>query len=226
MSARCRTNWIRPSRCPRRSHSAAVSDIVEEVWFEVIAAGRIGVRALLASVASPQVAAIGDGIGISLASLRRFWVVAARWNLSRVSFGPRNRSRMVVRAAVRSSESGRLERRGRSAAPSRSVGSTWPIWRHRGPRIRSRLRTAVSPRRASPRQDRRRQRANPVFRAKRQHAGAAAKIEYCAAPLRQINCKSRNPRPSHSQCRKIEPHPDRCYGHRCAGWYQRTGTPK
>ena len=35
------------------------------------------------SAASPQVAAIGDGIGISLASLRRFWAVAARSNSSR-----------------------------------------------------------------------------------------------------------------------------------------------
>jgi class 3 adenylate cyclase len=40
------------------------------------------------SAASPQVAAIGDGIGISLASLRRFWAVAARSNSSRALPAP------------------------------------------------------------------------------------------------------------------------------------------
>ena len=52
-----------------------------------------------------------------------------------------------------------------------------------------------------------------------QHAGAAAKIEYCAAPFRQIACRSRNPRPSRSQCRKIEPHADRCNG-RCRSFHR------
>jgi hypothetical protein len=44
-------------------------DTVEEVWFEVIAAGGSRVAALPVSAASPQVAAIGDGIGISLREL-------------------------------------------------------------------------------------------------------------------------------------------------------------
>ena len=61
--------------------------------FEVIAAVRIGGATTPVSAASPQVAAIGAGAGISLASLRRFWAVAARWNSSRAPFGPRNRSR-------------------------------------------------------------------------------------------------------------------------------------
>lgn len=46
---------------------------------------------------SPQLARIGAGAGISLASFRRFWAVAARWNPSRAPFGPRNRSRFRFR---------------------------------------------------------------------------------------------------------------------------------
>jgi hypothetical protein len=59
-------------------HSASHSerlflpDTVEEVWFEVIAATRIGSCVTWMSAGAPQVAAIGAGIGISLASLRRF----------------------------------------------------------------------------------------------------------------------------------------------------------
>ena len=45
--------------------------------------------------------AIGDGIGISLASLRRFWAVAARWNSSRAPFSPRHRSRSSFRMRLR-----------------------------------------------------------------------------------------------------------------------------
>jgi hypothetical protein len=41
----------------------------------------------------PQVAQTAAVAGMSLASLRRFWAVAARWNSSRAPFGPRNRSR-------------------------------------------------------------------------------------------------------------------------------------
>ena len=81
--------------------STQSGDTVEEVWFEVIAAGGSGVAASPVSAASPQVAAIGDGIGISLASLRRFWAVAARWNSSRAPFGPRNRSRSSFRMRLR-----------------------------------------------------------------------------------------------------------------------------
>jgi CheY-like chemotaxis protein len=76
-------------------------DTVEEVWFEVIAAVRIGGATTPVSAASPQVAAIGAGTGISMASLRRFWVVAARWNSSRAPFGPRNRNRSSFRMRLR-----------------------------------------------------------------------------------------------------------------------------
>src|SRR5438046_2068192 len=41
---------------------------------------------MFVSGASPQVAEVGVGIGISMASLRRFWAVAARWNSSRAPF--------------------------------------------------------------------------------------------------------------------------------------------
>jgi hypothetical protein len=73
--------------------------------FEVIAAVRIGGATTAVSAASPQVAAIGAGTGISLASLRRFWAVAARWNSSRAPFGPRNRNRSSFRMRFRCANS-------------------------------------------------------------------------------------------------------------------------
>src|SRR5947208_3289233 len=76
-------------------------DSVEEVWFEVIAAARIGGGSLAGERLYRQVAASGAGTGISLASLRRFWAVAARWNSSRAPFGPRNRSRSSFRMRLR-----------------------------------------------------------------------------------------------------------------------------
>jgi hypothetical protein len=57
---------------------AVMDDTVEEVWFEVIAAARIGSCVTLVSAGAPQVAAIGAGTGISLASFRRFCAAAAR----------------------------------------------------------------------------------------------------------------------------------------------------
>ena len=86
---------------PWRLAPPFMPDTVEEVWFEVIAAGGSGVAASPVSAASPQVAAIGDGTGSSMASLRRFWAVAARWNSSRAPFGPRNRSRSSFRMRLR-----------------------------------------------------------------------------------------------------------------------------
>jgi hypothetical protein len=86
-------------------------------------------------------------------------------------------------------ESGSLERRGRSAAPGRSVGSTWPVWRHRAPRIRSRPRTAVSSSRASLRQDRHRRRDNPVF-------GPAPRSSIAGRPSPN-ELQSENLRPGH-----------------------------
>ena len=56
---------------------------------------------------APPVGAAGQagtgcmGSGISLASLRRFWAAAARWNSSRAPFGPRNRSRSSWRMRLR-----------------------------------------------------------------------------------------------------------------------------
>ena len=86
---------------PGQQELVFMPDTVEEAWFEVIAARDRGVAASPVSAASPQVAAIGDGLGISLASLRRFWAVAARWNSSRAPFGPRNRSRSSFRMRLR-----------------------------------------------------------------------------------------------------------------------------
>jgi hypothetical protein len=41
-------------------------DTVEEIWFEVIAAVRIGVATTVVSAVSPQVVAIGASTGIQL----------------------------------------------------------------------------------------------------------------------------------------------------------------
>jgi len=77
------------------------SDIVEKVEFEVIvvpaACGRQGSDDGRLS----QVASLGAGTGINLASFRRFWAVAARWNSSRAPFGPRNRNRSSFRMRLR-----------------------------------------------------------------------------------------------------------------------------
>lgn len=50
---------------------------------------------------APQIAGVSAGAGISLASLRRFWAVAARWNSSRAPFGPHNRTRSGFRMRLR-----------------------------------------------------------------------------------------------------------------------------
>src|SRR3954470_9129973 len=65
----------------------------------MIASARGGGPGALSLGVLPQPA--GIGIGISLASLRRFWAVAARWNSSRAPFGPRNRSRSSFRMRLR-----------------------------------------------------------------------------------------------------------------------------
>ena len=49
----------------------------------------------------PAQAGIGGAAGTSVASFRRFWAVAARWNSSRAPFGPRNRSRSSFRMRLR-----------------------------------------------------------------------------------------------------------------------------
>src|SRR5205807_1603675 len=70
-------------------------------WFEVLRRRGSEVATMFVSGASPQVAEVGVGIGISMAILRRFWAVAARWNSSRAPFGPRNRSRSSFRMRLR-----------------------------------------------------------------------------------------------------------------------------
>jgi len=95
---------------------------------------------------------------------------------------------MVVRAVARSGL--RKKGRGRSAASGRSVGSTWPFWRRQHPGY------ARAPAPAFRQGEHRRGRIDaddetirfPGQR-RRQHAGSAANIEYCAAPLRQITAK-------------------------------------
>ncbi len=86
---------------PRRSKR---TDSVEEVREP------IGLNAAV-TVTSRQIAGLilsqagfRSGIGISLASLRRFWAVAARRNSSRAPFGPRSRSRSSLRMRLRCAE--------------------------------------------------------------------------------------------------------------------------
>src|SRR4051794_40439848 len=69
------------SRLRKRPFSA---DSVEEVGFGVIAVAGSAVTLATVTGASPQIAEVGAGI--SIASLRRFWAVAARWNSSRAPF--------------------------------------------------------------------------------------------------------------------------------------------
>jgi len=76
-------------------------DSVEEGCFRVLRQRGSAVATMFVSATSLQVAAIGGGIGISLASLRRFWAVAARWNSSRAPLGPRSRSRSSFRIRFR-----------------------------------------------------------------------------------------------------------------------------
>jgi hypothetical protein len=107
--ARGRKNLRMGGVSPRRSADPRLErcegpmwgDTVEEVGFEVIGASRLPRRGTPVIGASPQVAEVGVGTGISLASLRRFWAVAARWNSSRAPFGPRNRSRSSFRMRLR-----------------------------------------------------------------------------------------------------------------------------
>jgi hypothetical protein len=74
-------------------NKSVLNDRVSEGWWS----GRAIARLL------PQPA--GIGIGISLASFRRFWAVAARWNSSRAPFDPRNRSRSSFRMRLRCANS-------------------------------------------------------------------------------------------------------------------------
>src|SRR5207248_4561497 len=88
---------IAAALCRRR----VLPDSVEEVCFEVLRRRESAVAIMFVSATSLQVAAIDAGTGISLASLRRFWAVAARWNSSRAPFGPRSRSRSSFRMHLR-----------------------------------------------------------------------------------------------------------------------------
>jgi hypothetical protein len=50
----------------------------------------------------PVMPASVSGIGMSLASFRRFWAVAARWNSPRAPFGPRDALEMCEQHLDRS----------------------------------------------------------------------------------------------------------------------------
>ena len=82
-----------------------MADSVEEVR-ELIglnAAVTVTLRQIASLILSQ--AGFRFGIGINLASLRRFWAVAARRNSSRAPFGPRSRSRSSLRMRLRCANS-------------------------------------------------------------------------------------------------------------------------
>jgi hypothetical protein len=74
------------------------TDCVEEVgfWPITVAVGTEVERGVW-----PHGTTAGGDAGISFASLRRFWAVAARWNSSRAPHGPRNRRRSSLRMRLR-----------------------------------------------------------------------------------------------------------------------------
>src|SRR5689334_13340517 len=78
-----------------------LADSVEEVGDrnEWIVAGDLQARAVDRSTYA------GAGVGISFASLRRFWAVAANRNSSRAPVGPRSRSRSSFRMRLRWADS-------------------------------------------------------------------------------------------------------------------------
>src|SRR5262252_861435 len=82
-------------------------DTVEKVSFELSGRCRLGAASEVDEGVAPQTG-IGRAAGTSVASFRRFWAVAARWNSSRAPLGPRSRSRSS-RAAVIQTRSRALE---------------------------------------------------------------------------------------------------------------------
>jgi hypothetical protein len=78
-----------------------LADAVEKVRFEVVASAGLTVAMALVVGATRHAAEVGAGAGISMASLRRFWAVAARRNSSCAPFGPRNRNRSSLRMRLR-----------------------------------------------------------------------------------------------------------------------------
>src|SRR5215207_9028598 len=78
-----------------------LADTVEEVGLGLLMAS-----ALRRPSRSPEAhARAGVSVGTSLASLRRFWAVAARWNSSLAPFGPRSLRRSSFRMRLRCANS-------------------------------------------------------------------------------------------------------------------------
>src|SRR5689334_544134 len=111
-----------------------LADSVEEVGDrnEWIVAGDLQARAVDRSTYA------GAGVGISFASLRRFWAVAASRNSSRAPVGPRSRSRSSLRMRLRWAKSiSTFLRSRRDTRPSHDLAiaraiSRAPSWIERG----------------------------------------------------------------------------------------------
>ena len=69
------------------------------LWRQHLGFGALSARQIPAS--APHVAKIGAGSGMSFASFRRFWAVAAKRNSSLAPFGPRRRNRPSLRMRFR-----------------------------------------------------------------------------------------------------------------------------
>src|SRR5215469_8397255 len=83
---------------------ARLTDTVEKVSFELSGRCRLGAASEVDEGVAPQTG-IGSAAGTSVASFRRFWAVAARWNSSRAPLGPRSRSRSSFRMRLRCANS-------------------------------------------------------------------------------------------------------------------------
>src|SRR5262249_19101342 len=76
----------------------------EKASFELSGRCRLGAASEVDEGVAPQTG-IGRAAGTSVASFRRFWAVAARWNSSRAPLGPRSRSRSSFKMRLRCANS-------------------------------------------------------------------------------------------------------------------------
>jgi hypothetical protein len=104
-----KTLWRSVARCNRALRTLLWVDSVEEVRKQIGVHRTVRRRASSIARLGGSHAGFGLGIGISFASLRRFWAVAARRNSSRAPLGPRKRSRSSL-----------------SRAPAQANPGAWP----------------------------------------------------------------------------------------------------
>jgi hypothetical protein len=120
-------SWRRSGNCADIVNRSKLTDSVEEVGeqFEIKRSGHSN-----ALDGEPLMVSgwVRLGIGISFASFRRFWAVAARRNLSRAPFGPLSLSRSSLRMRFEKGEQhfNFLAQSSRGAAFPRACDLTCP----------------------------------------------------------------------------------------------------